>query len=50
MDGRIMRKSETLLYGKISDSFDLFSGLESYSAGGMSLTGKANLRAGMSPA
>ena len=34
MDCRIMRKSETLLYGKISVSFDLFSGLKSYSAGG----------------
>ena len=35
MDCRIMRKSETLLYGgKISDSFDLFTGRESNSAGG----------------
>ena len=46
-----MRKSETLLYGgKISDSFDLFTGRESNSSGGMSPTGKATLRAGMSPA
>ena len=35
MDSRIMRKSETLLYGgKISDSFDLFTDRESNSAGG----------------